>query len=77
MERKVKVCITIDKKVLETAKEHITYLSRYIETCLRRANAKHNKENSKIENGSGETNQYKPQETSSEDLQEFYESLVD
>ena len=70
MKRKIKVCITIDSEVLETAKEHITYLSRYIETCLRRANAKHNKENSKIENGSEEI-------TSSEEIQEFYESLVD
>lgn len=72
MKRKVKVCITIDSEVLETAKEHITYLSRYIETCLRRANAKHNKENK-----SKEINQYKPQENISEDLKEFYENLVD
>ena len=77
MERKVKVCITIDRKVLETAKEHITYLSRYIETCLRRANAKHNKENSKIENDPEEMNQYKPQETISEETQDFYKNLED
>ena len=77
MKRKVKVCITIDSEVLETAKEHITYLSRYIETCLRRANAKHNKENSKIENSLEEMNQYKPQETTSEDLEEFYANIVD
>lgn len=76
MQRKVKVCITIDSEVLETAKEHITYLSRYIETCLRRANAKHNKENSKIENGSNFLEQEKNQETTKE-LKEFYENLVD
>lgn len=76
MRRKVKVCITIDSEVLEAAKNHITYLSRYIETCLRRANAKHNKENSKIENGSKITNEYKPQEISEED-KAFYDSLVD
>ena len=77
MKRKVKVCITIDSEVLETAKEHITYLSRYIETCLRRANAKHNKENNKIENRSEEKNQYKPQENVSEETKKFYENLED
>lgn len=77
MKRKVKVCITIDSDVLETAKEHITYLSRYIETCLRRANAKHNKENSKIENTQEEINQYKPQENISKELKDFYDNLVD
>ena len=77
MKRKVKICITIDSEVLETAKEHITYLSRYIETCLRRANAKHNKENSKIEKVSEELKQYKPQENVSEELKDFYANLVD
>lgn len=76
MKRKTKVCITIDSEVLETAKEHITYLSRYIETCLRRANSKHNKENSKIENRSNFSNQDKKEETL-EDLKEFYSNLVD
>lgn len=76
MKRKVKVCITIDSDVLETAKEHITYLSRYIETCLRRANAKHNKENTKIEYESNFSNQDKKEETP-EDLKEFYSNLVD
>lgn len=76
MKRKVKVCITIDSEVLETAKEHITYLSRYIETCLRRANAKHNKENSKIEIGSNFSNQDKKEEMP-KDLKEFYSNLVD
>lgn len=74
MERKVKVCITIDREVLETAKEHITYLSRYIETCLRRANAKHKKENVYEV-----IDKYKPQETipESEETQEFYANLED
>lgn len=76
MKRKVKVCITIDSEVLEAAKEHITYLSRYIETCLRRANSKHNKENSKIENASNFLEQEKKQETP-EDLKDFYANLVD
>lgn len=76
MKRKVKVCITIDSEVLEVAKEHITYLSRYIETCLRRANAKHNKENSKIENKS-ETYQSESSENISEETRAFYANLED
>lgn len=76
MQRKVKVCITIDSEVLETAKEHITYLSRYIETCLRRANSKYQKDNKKIDVGSSSETQFNKEETP-EELKEFYSNLVD